>query len=371
MTLRSRADGSDLDRYERLVGAITDYAIYMLDAQGIVTSWNRGAERLKGYAADEIIGKHFSIFYTLEARAAGTPSKALERAAIDGHVETEGWRIRKDAARFWAHVAIDPIRDDAGQVIGFAKVTQDMGERRAAQRALEDAREAMFQSQKMYALGQLTSGIAHDFNNLLTVITGALEMLKDEADTAQAEHLDVAMGAAERGAALIKQLLAFARGEEVKLLAVDVVAVVKGLLNVIRRAVGPAIHVEDELQPGLPSALVEPSQLNTALLNLAINARDAMPSGGTLKISVSSAPDGMVALEVADTGMGMDATTLESAMRPFFTTKAAGKGTGLGLAMVHGMAERCGGSLTLRSQPGKGTVVSLKLPGVTADTPLA
>ena len=246
------------DRYERLVSSITDYAIFMLDSEGIVSSWNAGAQRFKGYAAAEIIGKHFSVFYTLEDRAAGVPSLALERAVRDGHVEMEGWRLRKDAAQFWAHVAIDPIRNDAGAVIGFAKVTHDISERRATQRALEDAREAMFQSQKMYALGQLTSGVAHDFNNLLAIITGSLEMLQEGAQAPQAEYVDMAMNAAERGGTLIKQLLAFARGEDVEPSAVDVVSVVQGLLNVLRRAVGPAIHVEHDLATNLPAVLSIP-----------------------------------------------------------------------------------------------------------------
>src|SRR5471030_2437922 len=160
----------DAGRYRRLVNAITDYAIYMLDPQGVVSSWNPGAQRFKGYAAEEILGRHFSCFYTEEDRAAGLPANGLATARREGRWETEGWRLRKDGSRFWAHVIIDCIRDDAGAVLGFAKITRDITERREAQRELEQAREALFQSQKMEAVGQLTGGIAHDFNNLLTVI---------------------------------------------------------------------------------------------------------------------------------------------------------------------------------------------------------
>src|SRR5947208_490738 len=168
----------DEGRYRLLVDAITDYAVYMLDETGVVTSWNPGAQRFKGYTADEIIGQHFSRFYTDEDRAAGVPALALRMAAEEGRFDREGWRVRKDGSRFWAHVVIDPIRDPQGGVIGFAKVTRDITERKEAQRELEKAREALFQSQKMDAIGQLTGGVAHDFNNLLMAVLGSLELVR-------------------------------------------------------------------------------------------------------------------------------------------------------------------------------------------------
>src|SRR5580704_2020813 len=165
---------SDDSRYRLLIEAVTDYAIYMLDASGIVTSWNPGAQRFKGYAADEIIGQHFSRFYSEEDRKSGLPSRALETAAREGKFENEGWRIRKDGTRFWAYVVIDPIRSESGEIVGFAKVTRDLTERKEAQEKLEKTREALFQSQKMEAIGQLTGGVAHDFNNLLMAVQGSL-----------------------------------------------------------------------------------------------------------------------------------------------------------------------------------------------------
>jgi PAS domain S-box-containing protein len=158
---------TEAERYRLLVEAVTDYAIYMLDPEGIVSSWNAGAERFKGYRASEIIGSHFSRFYSAEDQRAGIPARALETARSEGKFESEGWRLRKDGSRFWAFVVIDPIRSPSGELIGYAKITRDLTERREAQAKLEKAREALVQSQKMEAIGQLTGGIAHDFNNLL------------------------------------------------------------------------------------------------------------------------------------------------------------------------------------------------------------
>jgi len=163
-------------RFRLLVESVTDYAIYMIDRTGIVSSWNAGAQRAKGYMADEIVGQHFSRFYTEEDRAAGLPRRALHTAEVEGRFEAEGWRCRQDGTRFWANVVIDPIWDPTGSLVGFAKVTRDLSERREAQLALEKAREAFLQSQKMDAIGKLTGGVAHDFNNLLAAVIGSLEL---------------------------------------------------------------------------------------------------------------------------------------------------------------------------------------------------
>ncbi len=166
------------DQYRLLVDSVTDYAIYMLNREGIVATWNPGAARLKGYRADEIIGAHFSTFYDPEDRARGEPQRGLEIALREGRFEKEGWRVRKDGSRFVANVIIDPIRDETGRHIGFAKITRDITDRKKAEQELEQAREALFQAQKMEAIGQLTGGIAHDFNNLLMAILSSLELAK-------------------------------------------------------------------------------------------------------------------------------------------------------------------------------------------------
>src|SRR5919202_3443407 len=160
-------------RFRLLVTSVVDYALFMLNREGYIANWNPGAERVKGYTPDEIIGQHFSIFYTEEDRAAGLPAKALETAAREGRFEAEAWRLRKDGSRFWASVVIDPIRDERGQLLGFAKITRDISDKRA----LELAKEQLYQAQKMETVGQLTGGVGHDFNNLLTAVSGSLSLI--------------------------------------------------------------------------------------------------------------------------------------------------------------------------------------------------
>jgi PAS domain S-box-containing protein len=361
--------------FELLVQGVTDYAIYMLDPAGRVSSWNPGAERIKGYRRHEIIGEHFSRFYTEEDRALGRPEEALNVAVAEGRFERESWRVRKDGTRFWAHVVIDPIRNDAGELIGFAKITRDITERREAQRALDQAREALFQSQKLDAIGQLTGGIAHDFNNLLMAVLGSLELVRKRLphDPKITPLLDNAVQGAERGAALTQRMLAFARKQELATEAVDLPILVRGMTGLLERSLGPTVQIETRFPLSLPRLLTDPAQLETALLNLTVNARDAMPDGGTISIEARSeliaegsestlAPGRYVRLSVADTGQGMDEQTLARAAEPFYTTKGIGKGTGLGLSMVHGLAEQSGGRLNIHSRPGEGTVVELWLP---------
>ncbi len=378
LTERRRAEDElrrSEEQFRLLVQGVTDYAIYMLDPQGHVSSWNAGAERIKGYAQHEILGRHFSSFYTDEDRAAGEPERALAAASSEGRFEREGWRVRKDGSRFWAHVIIDPIRGRWGEVIGFAKVTRDITERRNTQHSLEQARQALFQSQKLDAIGQLTGGVAHDFNNLLMAVMGSLELLRKRLppDPKATMLLDNALQGAQRGAALTQRMLAFARKQDLKVEGVDIPTLVDGVRGLIERSIGPSIElVTDFAAPPAPVS-TDANQLETALLNLAINARDAMPNGGVITLSAADAriedsaeiglpPGDYVRLSVTDTGQGMDEAVLSRAMEPFFTTKGVGKGTGLGLPMVHGLAEQSGGRLVIQSQPGEGTRVELWLP---------
>ena len=365
------------EQFRLLVQGVTDYAIFLLDKDGRVSNWNPGAQRIKGYLPEEIIGRHFSQFYTEEDRAAGMPQVALETAKREARFEKEGWRVRKDGSRFWAHVIIDPIRSDDGELIGYAKVTRDITERRDAQKKLEGAREALFQSQKMEAIGQLTGGIAHDFNNLLMVVLGSLELLRKRLpdDPRLIGLLNNAVEGAQRGAALTKRLLAFARRQELKQEAVDVAELVHGMRELMQRSLGPSIEIETRFPQALKLVLADANQLEMVLLNLAVNARDAMPGGGRIVIAareealaaengngISLTPGAYVLLSVRDTGTGMDEDTLQRAMEPFFTTKGLGKGTGLGLSVVKGIIEQFGGRFTLESQPDKGTTATLWLP---------
>ena len=372
---RLLASLTDDGRYRLLIEAVTDYAIYMLDAAGLVSSWNPGAQRFKGYTAAEIIGRHFSLFYTDEDRAAGVPARALETAARDGKFEAEGWRMRKDGSRFWAYVVIDPIRGPAGQIVGYAKVTRDLTERKEAQDRLERTREALLQSQKMEAIGQLTGGIAHDFNNLLMAVLGSLELMRKRLpdDPKLMALLENAVRGAQRGTALTKRMLAFARRQELKQQPVDIPELVRGMTELLQRSIGPSVEIETRFPLALKPARTDPNQLEMALLNLVVNARDAMPDGGVIVVAAREQniavgngnglkPGHYICLSVQDTGTGMDEATLRRATEPFFTTKSPGKGTGLGLSMVHGLTEQSGGRFTLRSHLGKGTTAELWLP---------
>jgi PAS domain S-box-containing protein len=360
------------ERFKLLVESVTDYAIYMLDADGYVSNWNTGAQRIKGYRPDEIIGQHFSKFYTEEDRAKGEPERGLATAIREGRFEKEGWRVRKDGTRFMANVVIDPIRNAQGNIIGFAKVTRDITERIETQRALEQARESFFRAQKAEALGQLTGGIAHDFNNLLMVILSSLELVQKRLtdDPKITRLIGNAVQGAQRGAALTQRMLAFARRQDLKTEAVEVAELVRGMLDMLQSSLGPGIALRTSFPPDLPRAKADANQLELALLNLAVNARDAMPSGGPLTIdaSVKQVAEGelpagrYVTIAVRDAGEGMDEQTMARATEPFFTTKGVGKGTGLGLSMVHGMAEQLGGRLLLKSRAGEGTTAEIWLP---------
>ena len=360
------------EQFRLLVQGVTDYAIYLLSPEGYVSSWNLGAQRIKGYAPEEIIGQHFSRFYTEEDRQAGLPEAALEIAARVGRFEKEGLRIRKDGTQFFAHVVIDAIYDSDGSLLGFAKITRDITERTKTARALEEAREALLQSQKMEAIGHLTGGIAHDFNNLLMAIQGSLELLQRRlpaSDPKVAQLIDNALQGSRRGAALTQRMLAFARRQELKLLPLDVRDVVQQMTNLLQSSLGPSVRLETRFPSELPKVVADANQLELALLNLAINGRDAMPKGGTITIGATKRCDvpglkagNYLCVSVTDTGTGMDEETLKRAIEPFFTTKGVGKGTGLGLPMVHGMAEQSGGTLLLKSRPGHGTSAELCLP---------
>jgi PAS domain S-box-containing protein len=368
------------EQFRRLVEGVTDYAIYMLDPEGYVTSWNSGAQRIKGYTPTEIIGKHFSQFYTSEDRLDGAPQAGLETARREGRFEKEGWRLRKDGTRFRANAVIDAIRNDAGELIGFAKVTRDITVQYRAQQSLERAQQTLFQAQKLESLGQLTGGIAHDFNNLLTAVGASLEVLRKYLTDNPRAHmlLENAMQGVERGASLTQRMLAFARRQELELRSVDLVALVRGMTEMLERSIGPSISIVTRLANDLPPVRTDANQLEAAILNLVVNARDAMPNGGSIVISARAetlAEDNQagaivgdyVRLSVADCGQGMDEATLAQAVEPFFTTKGVGKGTGLGLAMVHGVAEQSGGKLKLESKPGAGTTASLWLPVAAAE----
>lgn len=356
-----------------LIQSVTDYAIYMLDPQGYVRSWNSGGMRIKGYSQEEIIGQHFSKFYLPEDVAKGMPEFGLEAARTRGKYEAEGWRLRKDGTRFMASIVIDPIwRDD--QLIGYAKVTRDITERFEANNRLMEAQKALVQSQKIEAIGKLTFGLAHDFNNLLTVIINSLDMIaaRPRTDARTKELVDTALRASDRGALLTRQLLSFARGQNLVPERHDLNELLARSMELYRRTCGPAVEFKIDLAPDLPPVFIDAAQFEASMMNLVANSRDAMPRGGTVTLSThlahraaedSKVPaQDYVCVRVGDNGSGMPSEVAERATEPFFTTKDIGKGSGLGLSQVFGFAAQSGGFASIESQEQIGTVIQLCLP---------
>jgi len=352
-------------QFRLLVERVADCGIFTLDAAGYVASWNRAATRALGYTLDEIIGVHFSQFYAKEDRDSGQPQATLEAAIRDGRVETHAWHVRKDGHRFWAHIVIEPIRRPDGTLTGFAKFTRDITEVRETRQALSETREALLQAQKMEAIGRLSAGVAHDFNNILQSIVSALELVLDDLPIGAPgrEFADVALKAAVRGSSLTHHLLSYARKQVLRPETLHLAPFLSEMENLLSRTLGPQIIVM--VSPGVtPAVRVDPGQLQTALLNLAINASHAMPQGGTLRIATNVETEqerDWVCIIVTDTGTGMDEATLALAVEPFFTTKGR-NGSGLGLPMVQGFVEQSGGRFSITSAPGRGTTVQLRLP---------
>lgn len=364
------------ERFRYLVQGVTDYAIYMLTPEGIVSNWNLGAERIKGYAAEDIIGQHFSLFLTPEDLAEGLPERALSIAKAEGRYEHEGWRVRKDGSRFRAHVIIDAIHNDDNELMGFAKITRDISEKYQAEEALAKANVALFQSQKMDAIGKLTGGIAHDFNNLLSVISTGLEVFAlSPIDSRQVKMVKSMKRAITRGATLTQQLLSFARQQPLKAEPHNINKLVSSFEPVLVKAGNTSIHLTMELTPKIPLAKVDATGFEAALLNLIVNARDAMPQGGIIKLKTEKvelenqqvgnlAKGSYIKISVQDSGTGITRDVLPHILEPFFTTKEVGKGTGLGLSQVYGFIVQSEGDITIESEVGIGTTIALYLPTI-------
>jgi PAS domain S-box-containing protein len=360
-------------QFRTLISGVVDYAIFMIDPNGIVSNWNTGAQHIKGYTADEIVGQHISRFYTDEDRAAGKPQRALKTATEQGRYEAEGWRVRKDGSLFWASVIIDAIRDEDGALIGFAKVTRDITEKRQAQIELQRAHEQLAQSQKLEALGQLTGGVAHDFNNLLMVVSGQAQLLRRKVadDPRMLRALDAIEAAARRGEDLTRHLLSFSRRQRLTPQPTSLTDDT-GLRELLAASLPATIRLDVDLPDDLWPVAVDVGEFELAMLNLTVNARDAMPQGGTLSLSGANVTlDGsgaerlagdFVALSIADTGTGIAPDILQKIFDPFFTTKDVDKGTGLGLSQVFGFAQQSGGKVSVSSELGAGTRFTLHLP---------
>jgi len=317
------------------------------------------------------IGDVFPDLFVAEQRPVMRAQMARALAGESFTVEEEFGNPAIDAPRWEIHYS--PLRDENGKVVGAFHHARDISARLRAQADLETAQDALRQSQKMEAMGQLTGGVAHDFNNLLTPIIGSLDLLRrrDGLSEREARLIEGAFQSAERAKTLVQRLLAFARRQPLQPGAVDLGELVGGMAGLIASTCGPQIAVKIDVSGGLPPAFADANQLEMAILNLCVNARDAMPLGGTITIAAARAPadhEGdasgadFVRLSVIDDGVGMDEETRSRAIEPFYSTKGIGKGTGLGLSMVHGLASQLGGSLEITSAPGDGTRIDLLLP---------
>jgi PAS domain S-box-containing protein len=368
--------------FQIFMEGVTDYAIFLLDSSGRVASWNSGAQNIIGYKADEVIGKHFGIFYRPDERRAGEPKRALATAVRNGKYEVEGWRIRKNGTPFFMTGALTAIRDDDGSLIGLANIIRDATERRDTQEKLVEAREQLATAQKMEAIGKLTGGIAHDFNNLLMIIGGNAQTFKRLLDPKLPRAIEAIQTAAKRGESLTRQLLTFSRRQQLSPTVVDLSTSIRNMRTMLESSLRGNIVYDENIAHGIWPTKVDLAELELAIVNIAVNARDAMPNGGTFTLTAGNVEtdeslrddennQGYVAISFSDSGMGIPPNLLSKIFDPFFTTKEVGKGTGLGLSQVYGFAHQAGGTVTADSTVGEGTTITVYLPSCTDEAAAA
>jgi two-component system cell cycle sensor histidine kinase/response regulator CckA len=354
-------------------------AVVVLEADARIRMWNTAAERIFGWTREEAVGHTLPLFCEGQSLDEFRAQIAAALRGEEPELPSEAPRCRKDGSPVDVRVFTGVLRDAGGHPVGVVRIIEDVSELKRRERELREAGEHLAQAQKLDSIGRLAGGIAHDFNNLLTVIQGNLQLVLPEvpADSLIREDLDEIGRAAGRAAELTRHLLTFSRKQVLKPRLLDLNASITGTERMLRRLIGEDIHVQTALQPDLPLVLADPGQVEQVLVNLVLNARDAMPQGGELTLETRlaamgsraaalyphSAPtDPAVLLCVSDTGHGMDADTRSRAFEPFFTTKPQGRGTGLGLATVYGIVKQSDGYVWISSEPGKGTRVEIYLP---------
>ncbi|GGB96622.1 hybrid sensor histidine kinase/response regulator [Marinobacterium zhoushanense] len=398
------------ERYRRLLEAAPD-AVVVVDQQGRIVLVNAQVAPLFGYRKEELIGQSIEVLVPERARARHVDHRNHFLANHEVRPMGSGLDLAarcKDGREIPVEISLSPLETADGVLVSAS--IRDISDRRAVQQALRKAKteletrvrertaelelankalqeemadrrsaeEALHQAQKMEAVGQLTGGVAHDFNNLLTIINGNLQILAGHCrdDELARELIDAALQAGRRGAELNRTLLAFSRRQRLQPVLIDLSALAQGIVSMLRRTLGESIELDVRTMDNLPKALADPSQLEVALLNLAVNARDAMPLGGRLLIETSTIrfdeqtaalegdlkPGSYVVLAVSDNGSGISEANLSRVFEPFFTTKEVGQGSGLGLAMVYGFAKQSGGHVKIYSVEGRGTTVKLFLP---------
>jgi PAS domain S-box-containing protein len=358
--------------FQILIEGVVDHAVFLLDKSGRVASWNPTAQQIIGYTADEIIGKHFGVFYRPDERRSGEPNRVLELAIKNGKQAVEGWRIKKDGTLLFVTGTIAAIRDENGGLIGLANVIRDATERRDTQEKLVEAREQLAMAQKMEAIGKLTGGIAHDFNNLLMIIGGNAQLFERLLDPKLPKAIEAIQVAAKRGESLTRQLLTFSRRQHFSPTIVDLNATIRNMRTMIESSLRGNIVYKEEIDPAVWPIKVDLAELELAIVNIAVNARDAMPNGGTFTLRVGNVKtdnkagphrdSDLVGMQFVDTGVGIPPNLMSKIFDPFFTTKEVGKGTGLGLSQVYGLVHQAGGTINVESKVGQGTTLTVYLP---------
>lgn len=377
--LKQKAVQQSEERFRLLVESMEDYAIFMLDPKGRVTSWNKGAEKIEGFQQEEIIGEQLARFYTPEDEAQGLSAQALRRAAQEGWCEQEGWRLRKDDSRFWANVVISALLDEHRTLVGFSVVIRDLTERRRVEEALreselklrlqaEELEQQLIASGRLVSLGEITASMAHEFNNPLGIVMGFAQHLLTETDPASSHYqaLKIIDDETKRCQKIIQELLQYARPKSAEFGPTDVEHLVQKTLKLVSNHLyKQKIGVITAIDPNLPRIHADAQQLEQVMLNLYLNAIDAMPNGGSLTVEAkqdeNAAGAPAIVIAVADTGFGIDDKDLSKIFLPFFSVKKR-KGLGLGLPICERIVKNHGGKIAVESQAGTGTTFKIYLP---------
>ena len=411
--LKQQAIRQSEERFRLVVESLQDYAVFMTDSDGHVSSWNLGAQRIVGWGQQEVMGQWFGSFYTLEDQEQDLPRRMLREAAAEGRFENEGWRVRKDGSRFWANMIVTALMDDKGKLLGFSGIIRDLTNRKRVEEELqilnarlkdrvaeqtaelvrtidqrEQLQDQLLQSQKMESVGTLAGGIAHDFNNILNLILGYASAIERSAGNPAkvSESTDVIKETVKRGASLVQQLLSMVRKTDMVFEQVEVNALLQKLQPLLRETFPKTIDISLELETALPAVMADINQVNQVMLNLCVNARDAMPAGGKLVLATGrvkgsdlrgrfqeATENEYLSISVTDTGSGMNEYTRSRIFEPFFSTKEPGQGTGLGLSVVYGIVRNHMGFVDVVSEPEYGSTFYVYLPmprGATAQADL-
>ena len=377
--LKLKAIQQSEERFRLLVESMQDYAIFMLDPEGQVTSWNIGAERIEGFQHEEIIGEPFARFYTTEDQAQGFPEQALRYAATNGRSEQEGWRVRKDGARFWANTVVSALLDERKNLVGFSVVTRDLTEKKRVEEVLRESEaklrrqaqeleQQLIASGRLVSLGVITASMAHEFNNPLGIVMGFTQQLLSEFEPNTPNHqaLKIIDEETKRCQRIIQELLQYSRPKNADLCPTDVKQAIDKTMNMVaNRLYKQKIETRAMIADDLPLIPADPQQLEQVLINLFLNAIDAMPKGGNLEVEAAlkatqeNTPS--LVITVIDSGSGIDQEDLAKIFQPFFSAKK-GKGIGLGLSISERIIKNHGGTIAVESMPGKGTTFRIHLP---------